>query len=325
MERLKASKIASLPLKRLDLDVLIPYLGKAREALGRLDEQTAKVDPSVFEITKWQESIFSLRSQNFSAKLEDVLALDLGIERGEKQSALLQKILFVKKGLDLAIRSKHPFQRSTWCAIHKIVKQDGPNPKEIGRIRTRQNWIGEDNAPMEEAYFYPPPPSHVAKHLQQLERYLQKDDLDPLLQIAVSFAQFLIIHPFMDGNGRVARIFIPIFLVKKKLLRHPILGLSAYFELHRHNYFQKLYDITAKNDWEAWIIYFLEGVISSAKQLLVLGENLKRLYAKIPEKTLFIEPVLQKKDAKDTWIKMRVLTARQKEFYIFRPLFDLIR
>ncbi len=171
------------------------------------------------------------------------------------------------EGLSAAIRIKNPFKVTNWCKIHAIVKQDGPNPQDIGKIRTRQNWIGPEGSPIEKAYFFPPPPSDLAKHLRALEWYLAKTDLDPLVQIAIAFAQFLAIHPFMDGNGRVARILVPIFAVKKKLLRHPVLFLSPYIKKTRSLYMRRLFEITEKNQWEGWILYFLKAVEISARRM----------------------------------------------------------
>ncbi len=92
-----------------------------------------------------------------------------------------------------------------FCAIHALIKQDHPNPQEVGQIRSRQNWIGPEGAPREDAYFLPPPPGKVLPLLRNLESYLKEDSPDPLVQLAIGFAQFLVIHPFMDGNGRVSQ------------------------------------------------------------------------------------------------------------------------
>jgi Fic family protein len=233
-------KIDSLPLKKLDWKKLVPAIGEAREALARLDEKTRDLPASQFG----------------RARLKEAMAL--------VHSKSREKILLAEEGLAAATRMAKPFTPAAWCKIHAIVKRDGPNPDEIGKIRTRQNWIGPEGSPIEEAYFFPPPPTEIQKHLRALERYLAMDDLDPVVQLAIGFAQFLAIHPFMDGNGRVARILVPRFAVKKKLLRHPILFLSAYIEKTRDIYIKRLFEITEENHWEEWILYFLKAVTESA-------------------------------------------------------------
>ncbi len=234
------TKINSLPLKKLDWKKLIPAIGAAREALARLDEKTKHLPASHFKKAYLKESAASVHSKSE------------------------QKIRPLQEALELAIRMKNPFTKTSWCKIHAIVKKNG---QEVGKIRTHQNWIGPEGSPIEKAYFFPPPPSAVPKHIRALEHYLCKNDLDPLVQIAIAFAQLLAIHPFMDGNGRVARILIPIFAVKKKLLHHPILLLSPYIEKTRTLYMKRLFEITEKNEWEEWILYFLKAVTESTKKL----------------------------------------------------------
>jgi len=221
----KTCKIPKLPLK-LNWEKVVPYLGPARETLARLT-------------------------------MKDIPKASLQEAKASEKTSKSKNASQIQDALSFAIQSKTPFSYKTWCGIHAIVKQDFPNP---GKIRTQQNWIGPEKSPIEKAYFFPPPPSKVLGHLRDLERYLRTKDLDPLVQIAVAFAYFLMIHPFMDGNGRVARILIPVFAVKKKLLQQPILFMSPYFEKHRGQYMQTLHDISANKDWEGWIVFFLKGV-----------------------------------------------------------------
>jgi Fic family protein len=96
--------------------------------------------------------------------------------------------------------------------------------------------------------------------------YCNRKTQDPLVQIAIVIAQLLIIHPFMDGNGRVARILATLLIYKKGLLAQPVLFLSSYFQAHRKTYIRKLYEITEKGKWEEWILFFLKGVKQQAKK-----------------------------------------------------------
>ncbi len=106
--------------------------------------------------------------------------------------------------------------------------------------------------------------------MENLLHYCNQIDPFPLVQIAIAFAQFLIIHPFMDGNGRVARILIPLLLYKKNLLPYPLLFLSRYFKDHRLTYFRQLFAITEKQQWEQWILFFLKGIAREAKRARAL-------------------------------------------------------
>ncbi len=235
-----------LPIHHLKWADLVPWIGKAREFLGRYDEMLKKTPAHMLEITQWKECISSLRGQN------------------------VQKTLYAHEGLKSAIRwaKKKPLNLHFLCQVHALVKKDGSNPKEIGRFRTKQNWIGPQGCSIDEAYFFPPEPKKVRPHMRNLLHYLRMKEKDPLVQLAIFFAQFLIIHPFMDGNGRVARIFIPVWLWKKELIAKPALFLSSYFERNRLQYFRKLFAISEKRAWEDWIIYFLKGVAEQCKHSL---------------------------------------------------------
>lgn len=161
---------------------------------------------------------------------------------------------------------KAPFSKKMICKIHKILKKNTAPKSSLGHYRTRQNWIGPSGCSIDEAYFYPPAPDRVEKLMQELINYMQQSPKEPLLQLALIFAQFLIIHPFMDGNGRIARILVPVFLYKKKMLPIPCLFLSAYFQKHRLKYFQTLFKTTEENNWECWIAFFLKGIIEATKK-----------------------------------------------------------
>lgn len=152
------------------------------------------------------------------------------------------------------------------CEIHKVLTPG----KGAGKLRKKQNWIGPQGCQIEEAYFYPPAPEKVPAHMNQLHRYLRFAEKDLLVQLAIYIAQLLIIHPFMDGNGRVARAAIPLFLSQKKLTSGPLFCMNTYFQKHRLQYLQKLYAITAEDKWMEWILFFLNGIVEQTKNKKVV-------------------------------------------------------
>lgn len=228
----------SLPLKELDWGRLMPYVGDAREKLARFDCET--IGREQFEKRKWEEATASLRGQASESKIANA-----------------------KKGLDLAIRlaKRESLNMAFLCKVHAVVKADGPNKKEIGHLRKKQNWIGPKGCKIEDAYFYPPQLSEMKKSLRNLQSYMRRKEKDPLVKLAIFVAQFLIIHPFMDGNGRLVRIFIPVWLWKEGLTRTPAFFMSAYFEYNRAQYFRRLYNISKEGAWEDWIEFFLKGIV----------------------------------------------------------------
>ncbi|MES2273856.1 MAG: Fic family protein [Chlamydiota bacterium] len=321
-----------IPPIDLDWKSLASLIGEAREAVARFDETLLQNPLALFEIFKWKEAIASLRGQNIEADFHEVLSFALEKSADENRAPLLQKIVNAKEGLDFAIRwgKKHPLNAQFFCKIHAIVKKDAPNPADVGQIRKRQNWIGAIGCSIEEAYFYPPEAKKVNGFLKKLISYGYGKEKDPIVQAAIFFAQFLIIHPFMDGNGRVARLFIPVFLHKKGLISQPLLFLSGYFERHRLEYFRKLFHISEKGEWEEWICYFLEGVIQEANQLKIEAEEIGLLYGAISKELdskqalgLFRNPARKKGPAK--WVKKKILIEESSEVYLFEPLLQIVQ
>jgi hypothetical protein len=333
---MKTCRPQLLPIRDLEWRSLVHLIGDAREALARFDEALRKEKnaPHILEPMRWQESMSSLRSKKFKADFIEVLWFKAAKLSKENREPLLQKIIAAQDALTAAIRWERrkkigpPF----YCRMHALIKPAGSVVKDIGRIRSRQNWIGFDGCKIEEAYFYPPAPNRIRPLLRNLDAYLLKKDIDPLIQIAIGFAQFLIIHPFMDGNGRVARLLVPILAKKKKLLCLPALFLSEYFEAHRLEYFQKLFRISEKNQWEEWIAFFLKGVISQTNRnhkRFGRLQNLWNVVAKMGNeqtaRMLFHQPLILKNRIDQKQIKEKFLIAQGVEFDLFEPLIRAMR
>jgi len=130
----------------------------------------------------------------------------------------------------------------------------------------------------------PPTPKKLAEHLGNLENYIHYKEKDRLVQLAVVHAQFEIIHPFMDGNGRLGRMLIPIFLYEKGLLSSPMFYISAYLEANRSAYYARLQDVSETQAWARWIGFFLTGIreqacenASKARAIIKLYEVMKRI------------------------------------------------
>ncbi len=325
--RLKPVVPHSLPPRKLDWKPLVPSLGAAREALARYDETLARTPKELLKIFLWAESAYSLRGQQIEAGLKEILCFAADKSASETRAPLLQKIIQYHAALSHAASSPktQPLDAPFLCRLHALVKQDGPNPKEIGNIRTHQNWIGPEGQSIKKATFLPPAPTRVAGALRSLNSYLRSKQPDPLVQTALYFAQFLIIHPFMDGNGRIARILIPLLLWKKGLLSSPSLFLSSYFEEHRTSYFQKLYQITENNAWEDWIIYFLKGIAIQSQRHKRQAEKILELSSEVPAAALelFEHPAQSRKNP--FLLKKKILIESPKGLYLFEPLFKIVQ
>ena len=150
--------------------------------------------------------------------------------------------------------------------IHRILLNGVRGEKKTpGEFRISQNWIG-GTMPSTAAYV-PPLVSDLGECLKDLEAFINNDEIDTpdLIKIAIIHYQFESIHPFLDGNGRIGRLLIPLYLQSKKYLDNPCLYISSFFEKNRELYYQKLNDVRTKNDIIGWIKFFLEGIIETAK------------------------------------------------------------
>lgn len=135
-----------------------------------------------------------------------------------------------------------------------------------GEFRRSQNWIGPSGSNPMTAPYVPPPPHEMRDLLADWELFLHQRDIMPdLIQCAVMHQQFESIHPFIDGNGRVGRLLITLFLVERRRLTQPLLYLSAYIEAHRQDYYDLLQRVRTDNDWTGWLLFFLRGVEETAR------------------------------------------------------------
>lgn len=173
------------------------------------------------------------------------------------------------KALNQAIEEleKLPISTGLLKQTHKILLQSVRGENKLpGDYRTSQNWIGGSS--LLDAVFIPPHYEHVYDLMSDLEKYIHNQDIHvpDLIKIAIAHYQFETIHPFLDGNGRIGRLLITLFLVDKNILSKPLLYLSSYFEKNKSLYYDNLTNVRTKNDMKQWIKYFLVGIAETAEQ-----------------------------------------------------------
>ena len=169
-----------------------------------------------------------------------------------------------------------------------------------GEFRRSQNWIGVPRSTVETAVYVPPPPEHLMEVLGAWERFLQDRGRTPdLVQCALMHEQFEAIHPFLDGNGRVGRLLISLFLIERGRLSQPLLYLFAYFEEHRREYYDGLQRVRTDGDWTGWIRFFLAGVeqisreaVAQAGRLMDLRERWRARLADRPKTVQLVDALL---------------------------------
>ena len=165
------------------------------------------------------------------------------------------------------------------------VRGANRDPRNFRRI---QNWIGKPNSTMATAEFVPPAPNELNEHLSNFEKYIHFEEKDRLTQLALIHAQFEIIHPFLDGNGRIGRLLIPLFLFEKEILSKPLFYISAYFEADRNSYYNKLRSVSDTGNWDEWIEFFLVAVIEQAKKNIELAKKIIDLHNSLKQEIMDI-------------------------------------
>jgi Fic family protein len=217
-----------------------------------------------------REAVLSSRIEGTQATLGELLAAEAGLvvdrspadlrEVGNYVTALESGI---KRLGELALSLR--LVRELHERLMRGVRGDRATP---GELRTIQNWIGTPGATLANATYVPPPPGEVMACLGAWEQFLHDRTWPPLVHIALAHYQFEAIHPFIDGNGRVGRLLITLFLIERGVLPTPLLYLSAFFEATRQDYYAGLRGVTERGDWEAWLVYFLNGVARQSEDAL---------------------------------------------------------
>ena len=280
---MQAHEPAALPPSGIEIAQLVMLVGEANAALARYDgllqgmvNRAVMLSPLTH-----QEAVLSSRIEGTQATVEEVLEHEAGREYDINKEADIQEILNYRKALTLAAETltDRPLRLSLVKALHKeLMNSVRGQDKEPGEFRKTQNWIGPHGCTIETASFIPPNPLQLMDHLQAWERYLESDDTDPLLQTAIVHAQFEILHPFKDGNGRIGRLLIPLFLYSKGRLSTPMFYLSAYLEANRAEYYARLAAITRKNDWTGWTAFFLRAIAEQSKTNIARVQAILTLY-----------------------------------------------
>lgn len=274
---------SELPLTDLDFRRLLPLVGQANAALARYDGLLQGIpNPAVMlSPLTTQEAVLSSKIEGTQATVDEVLEQEAGLLKEGEKFQDIQEISNYRQALYSAREhlKDYPIRLSFVRELHRILMSSvRGQDKTPGAFRLDQNWIGKHGCSMEQASFVPPNPLQLPDHLQAWERYLDSNDVDFLLQTAVVHAQFELLHPFKDGNGRIGRILIPLFLYQKRALSQPMFYLSEYLEAHREEYYQRLKGISAEGDWNGWIAFFLQAIITQAGQNSARVAAIQALY-----------------------------------------------
>ncbi len=273
-----------------------------------------------------REAVLSSRIEGTKTNLADLLLEEVEAGASEQADSDVREVRNYVVALEHGIRrlAELPLSLRLVREMHerlmKGVRGDFATP---GEFRRSQNWIGTPGSTPTTATYVPPPPEQMMEALSDWEHFLHvRDRIPDLIQCALMHEQFEAIHPFLDGNGRIGRLLITLFLIERGRLRQPLLYLSAYFEAHRQRYYDCLQRVRTDGDWAGWLRFFLTGVAETARegvrraaQLMELRERFQRRLRERPKVLalldhLFLNPYMSVARAQRV-LKVSNPTARQ--------------
>jgi len=280
----------SFPPSSLRWEVLIPHVGPAAAALARYDGMLAAMpnaDVLLSPLTT-QEAVLSSRIEGTQATMGEVLEFEADNSLSDFSEARredIHEVLNYRKAMRRAedLLQTLPLSVRVMREVHTILL-DGVRGrgKAPGEFRKVPNWIGPPGGTLEEARYVPIAANALPRAMAVWERFIHEDVPDRLVHLGLLHAEFEALHPFLDGNGRLGRIFIPIFLWQHGLLHRPMFYLSAYLESHREAYYDHLLAVSREGDWTGWCRFFLIGIrqqaednLNKAQAILSLHEALK--------------------------------------------------
>jgi Fic family protein len=267
---------------------LIGALSDADRLVGRLAGEGGRLPNPHILIRPFvrREAVLSSKIEGTQATLGELFAAEAGAtvdrspddlrEVGNYVVALEHGISRLKK-LPLCVRLTRELHEKLMTGVRG--QQSAP-----GRFRKIQNWIGKPGSTIATASYIPPPPGEVASCLAAWEKFLHESTFPPLVTIALAHYQFEAIHPFLDGNGRVGRLLIILFLIERQILPTPLLYLSAFFEASRRDYYEGLDGVSDRGAWNDWLEYFLLGVARTSEDALTRAMRINQLLAQWQKK-----------------------------------------
>jgi len=274
------------PPENIDWSRLIPLIGPANAAIARYDGNLSAIPNASVLLTPLitQEAVLSSRIEGTQATMGEVLEFEAEYESRaipQKRKDDIYEVLNYRKAMRHAVEllDKLPLCQRIIKEAHRIlltgVRGSGKAP---GAYRKIPNWIGPLGCTIEEAKFVPISAEYLLNGMNKWEKYIHTESPDKLVQLAIIHAEFEALHPFLDGNGRLGRMFIPLFMNTTGLIHAPMFYISAYFEKNRDEYYERLLSISRDDNWTGWCEFFLNALIHQAQENHIKTSKILNLY-----------------------------------------------
>ncbi len=274
---------------KVDYSTLLMKIVEARDVVARFDEAVKKLpNPEIIQRSiRTKEAVLSSRIEGTQVTLNEVFFLDAKDELNEKtqQQMDYREVINYRKAIAVGknLLKERPLTENVIKELHKILLDSvrGKN-KNPGQFRREQVYIGKPGVSINQASFIPVPPQVISDLFSDLDKFLHLEkNIDPIVQIAIAHYQFEAIHSFADGNGRVGRLMIPLFLYEKKVTSYPNIFVSEYLEEHREEYYLRLKNVSEKGEWVEWIEFLLGAIIDQTRKTRGVVHEIENLYKEL--------------------------------------------
>lgn len=273
---------APLPPPGLDLGRLVGLVEEAGLAVGNLRGAGGRLPNPHMLIRPFirREAVLSSKIEGTQTSFSDLLFFEAASSEPPRVPDVPEVVKYVQAvEFGLERMKTLPLSKRLCKEIHEKLMA-GNAPATPGEFRRSQNWIGPPGCTLNEAVYVPPPVDEMEVCMDRWETFLHdRGGIPIVIQAALIHYHFEAVHPFVDGNGRVGRLLVSLFLAERGLMPQPLLYLSAFFEKHRNDYYRLLLDVSTKGDWIPWLEFFLRGVRTQAVEAMVRVERLLSLQA----------------------------------------------
>ena len=248
--------------------------------LGMLEALSSRIPNIDLFVSMYvrKEALLSSQIEGTQATLEDIL--DPAIEENTNRN-IADVINYIKAMTYASERMQElPLCNRLLRETHAVLMENvRGGEKDPGEFRRSQNWIGPQGSTLKTAVYVPPNPEDMQSAMSEWESFINsEDEIDPLIKVALIHYQFETIHPFLDGNGRIGRLIIPLFLKEKQLLTHPTLYISYFLKRNRIEYYDRMMEVRLKGNFEQWVQFFLKAVAESSQDAIQTIDLLLELH-----------------------------------------------
>jgi Fic family protein len=298
---------------------LISALGEAERNLGRL-ASLADTTPSPHILVRpfiHQEAVLSSRIEGTRASLVDLYNYESAQLSFFEDTSDVREVHNYVRAMDFGLERLKtlPVSLRLIREMHRIL-MEGVRGEHLtpGEFRRSQNWIGPPGSTIESATIVPPPVDEMHKSLDALEKFIHApSDIPQLVRAGLIHYQFEAIHPFLDGNGRVGRLLVILLLIEWRLISQPLIYLSAFFETHRLDYYDRLLAVSQRGAWENWLLFFLKGISSQSQDAINRIERLGQLQNAYQERLSTERTAARLLQTLDVLFERPILNIRQLE------------